>query len=74
MTTRRSYNASHAEWVRKMRAKHPDMAALWGATDVTESTGSAEADVRKVPQDENERYAWAECLDAQQCVKGRGED
>ena len=71
---RKSYNALHADWVAKMRAKNPEMAALFG-TPIGDALERAAIKAFGVaPQDENERYAAAECLDARQCVKGRGED
>lgn len=104
---RKSYNQAHAEWVAQMRAKNPEMAALWGCEDALIDKAIREEDADTLnaildadagristvrvsfddaleratikafgvaPQDENERYAAAECLDARQCVKGRGED
>lgn len=60
---RKSYNAAHAEWVARIRAQNPQLAALWGH------------DVLPPATNENEEYARAECLDARPSgVKGRGED
>ncbi len=71
--TRRSYNQAHADWVARMRRENPEMAALWGHVDADLERAAIKA-FGVAPKDENERYAAAECLDAQQCIKGRGED
>ncbi len=77
MTTRKSYNQAQAEWVARIRAARPELAALWAQ----ESTGSPESETGiyqrafgRVPQGEAEKYAADEALDSQPCLKGRGED
>lgn len=66
MTTgRKSYNQCHAEWVARMRAENPELAALWGATDVT---GSAEADVRETFARQYAEEAAAGADDGEDCT------
>lgn len=83
MTTRRSYNARHADWVAKVRRKNPEMAALWGHelppySEQVERDLALEETCRrlfgKVPMSKAEKYDAEQAIDARQVLKGRGED